>query len=291
MDEAGDEGVAMLMGIKLASGVDIFRGAQRLGQGSVEALDHAIGLRSERFGQTMFDLEHLAGLVKGVATGRSAFGLVLDIDGEAVGELRAVIGEDHADGCGEDPGEALEEGPGGCGVAAAMDLEVDKACGPIDGPVGVGAFATQSGQMFHIEMDEAAGFGGETAGCCGFGCGSAGQAEPLQAAEDCRARQVRVQASAHHLDDVVERQAERGSQFADQRLAGGVGRLAAVMACVTSIQDLAGTVSPAPNGRLVDAKAPGQLGRWRRTALDQATHRRRGRGVPVQLNLQNRASA
>jgi hypothetical protein len=172
-----------------------------------------------------------------------------------------------------------------------MDLEVDKACGPIDGHVGVGAFATQSGQMFQIEMDEAAGFGGETAGCCGFGCGPAGQAEPLQAAQDRRARQVRVQASAHHLDDVVERQAERGSQFADQRRAGGVGRLAAAMPRVTSIQDLAGAVSPAPNGRLVDAKALGQLGRWRRTVLDQAAHGRRGGGVPVQLNLQNRASA
>lgn len=75
MDEARDEGVALLMCIKLASGVDMFRGAQRLGPAAVEAFDHAIGLRSERFGRTMFDLEHRAGLVKGVATGRSAAGL------------------------------------------------------------------------------------------------------------------------------------------------------------------------------------------------------------------------
>jgi hypothetical protein len=132
IDEAQDEGIALLMGIELASGVDIFPGAQRLGEASVEALNHAIGLRSERFGQPMFGVEHVAGLVKGVASGRSTFGLVLHVDGEAVGEFRTVIGEDHPDGRGKDPSEALEKGPSSCGVAAGMDFEVDEACGPID---------------------------------------------------------------------------------------------------------------------------------------------------------------
>jgi hypothetical protein len=64
INEAQDEGIALLMGIELASGVDIFPGAQRLGEASVEALNHAIGLRSERFGQPMFGVERVAGLVK-----------------------------------------------------------------------------------------------------------------------------------------------------------------------------------------------------------------------------------
>jgi hypothetical protein len=113
----------------------------------------------------MFGVERVASLVKGVASGGSTFGLVLHVDGEAVGEFRTVIGEDHADGCGKDPSEALEKGPRSCGVAAGMDFEVDEACGPIDGDEGVGPIAPQPGQMFEIEMDETARFGSKAAGC------------------------------------------------------------------------------------------------------------------------------
>jgi hypothetical protein len=43
----------------------------------------------------MFSVERITGLLKGVASGRSTFGLVLHVDGEAVGEFRP-LGQDVA---------------------------------------------------------------------------------------------------------------------------------------------------------------------------------------------------
>jgi len=59
---------------------------------SVEALDHAVRLRMTRRYQTVFDGDRSADFVESVlAAGLLVFG------GEAVGELRAVVGQDLAD--------------------------------------------------------------------------------------------------------------------------------------------------------------------------------------------------
>lgn len=84
-------------------------GGQHLGDESVEALDHAAGLRVCRLDQAMVDGVLGAEAIDGMAAG----GLALVGGAEAIGELLAVVGEYGADleRCGV--GQAFEEAAGG----------------------------------------------------------------------------------------------------------------------------------------------------------------------------------
>jgi hypothetical protein len=106
--------------------------AEMLAEAAVEALDHAVGLRAEGPGETVGDGVLRASLVKGMLTGRLFVGFALFVDGKAIGEFAAVIGEHGVDRKRKALEKALEKAGGGIGAAIGQDLEVDKSGGPVD---------------------------------------------------------------------------------------------------------------------------------------------------------------
>ena len=75
--------------LQVFAAVEVVR-AQHLAQPSIEALDHAIGLRSFGLGQPMLNTQGLAQLVKLVLS----CGLAASATKQAVSELFAVVRED-----------------------------------------------------------------------------------------------------------------------------------------------------------------------------------------------------
>jgi hypothetical protein len=73
-----------------------------------------------------------ANAIEGVLAGRFVVRLKLFIDGKAVGEFGAVVGQHGVDGKREAVEKVLEEAGSGDGAAIGQDLEVDKAGGAVD---------------------------------------------------------------------------------------------------------------------------------------------------------------
>ena len=117
---------------------------------AVEALDHAVGLRPEGLGEPVGDGARGADPVEGVVARGSVLGFCLLVDGEAVGELGAVVGQDCVD-LEQEAGEETGEESGGCGgPAIGEDFEMDKAGGAVD--IGIAAPAAQRRQVFDIDV-------------------------------------------------------------------------------------------------------------------------------------------
>ena len=73
-----------------------------------------------------------AGAVERVLAGGSVVGFRFLVDGEAVGELGAVIGQDGVDLERKGVEEAREETGRSSGAAIGQDFHIDKAGGTID---------------------------------------------------------------------------------------------------------------------------------------------------------------
>ncbi len=145
--------------------------------------------------------------IKGVVAGRLVVRLGLFVDGEAVGEFGAVVGQDGMDLEREAGAEAVEKAGRGLGPAIGQDFEIDKAGGAIDGDIGVTAAPVERRQVFDVDVDEPGRRLGVKGGGRRFVLGVAGgEAVPLQAAVDGAARQPGIDAAPHRLGDVVERQ-------------------------------------------------------------------------------------
>ena len=105
-----------------------------------------------------------------------------------------------------------------------------------------------------------------------------------QRAVDGAARQVAVHTAMHDLDDIVQRQAQAGAQFAHQSFLDLAQACGEPVGPVRAIDDGVARAPP-PNGRLMDAEFLRQFGDGRRAGLDIGPHfRRRGR-VRVQLYI------
>ena len=95
MDELAEESIPIGMAGEGAAGAAaFFLAADGFGNAPIEAFDQAVGLRVIRPCQAMVDAVLLAKLIKGMAAGRPPGRLVLLVDGEAVGELSAIVGQD-----------------------------------------------------------------------------------------------------------------------------------------------------------------------------------------------------
>jgi len=292
VDEALDEGVALgVMAEAVFAGVT---GGRRVvlegfGEAAVEALGHAVGLRAIGAGEFVAHAVALADLVEGVGTG-AAVALAPARIAEAIGELRAVIGEDGVDGMTEGLQEALQTGSDGRGAALLDDFDVDEAGSALDGDEDIGGPALQARQVFQVDMDIAEGFGREALGGRLGIRGSLRDASALEAAVQGGAGDIGAQAAAHDFQSVVEREPQPGAQFDGDLLffggkaggqgvgrGGAIGHLAALF--------------PAPDGGLADAEFARQRG-WRlATRLDIGPHLRRGRGVGMQLHQHRRPSS
>jgi hypothetical protein len=131
----GDEGVEAGISFGMAEKAAVVGGAvlrhpgKMLAEAAVEALDHAVGLRPEGLGEPVGDGARGADPVEGVVARGSVLGFRLLGDGEAVGELGAVVGQDGVDLKRETGGES----GGGGGPAIGEDFEMDQAGGAVDG--------------------------------------------------------------------------------------------------------------------------------------------------------------
>src|SRR6516162_8024061 len=210
-DEGVEVGVAFIVVAKAAMVGDMVlrHPVEMLAEAAVEALDHAVGLRSEGPGEAVSDRALGAELVKGMGARGFVVGLGFLVDGAAVGKFGAVVGQDGVDRKREAVEEAREKTRGGGGAAIGEDFEIDKASSAIDRDIGVAAPAAERRQVFDIDVDKAGRrVGSESGGRCLVGGEAGGEIVPHQAAVDSAARQLRVDAAAHRFDDVVERQRE-----------------------------------------------------------------------------------
>ena len=166
----------------------------------------------------MIDSVLSADAIEGVAPGGLVVGLVFHVDGEAIGKLAAVVGEDGVNPMREVGEEAIEEASRGVGIATGVYFQIDIAGGPIDSDEGVALTFFQGRQVLEIDMDEADGRRLEHADQRLVGAGAAVEAVPHQTAMDGAAGELLINAAAHHLGDVVERQLQTCAQFTDERL-------------------------------------------------------------------------
>src|SRR5712692_744005 len=105
--------------------------AQMLADPAVEALDHAVGLRPEGSGQPVSDAAAATEDIEEVVAGGFVLGFAGLVDGEAIGELGAVVGQDGVDRQGKAGNKAFKKAGGGRGAAIGQHLEVDKAGGAV----------------------------------------------------------------------------------------------------------------------------------------------------------------
>jgi hypothetical protein len=136
-DEGAEIGVAFGMVAKAAMGAQLRSAVEVVAEAAVEALDHAVGLRPEGAGEAVGDGVPGAEPVEGVLARGFVRGFALVVDGEAVGEFGAVVGQDGMDLKREAGAEAAEKAGRGLGPAIGQDFEIDKAGGAIDGDPGL----------------------------------------------------------------------------------------------------------------------------------------------------------
>ena len=123
----------------------------------VEALDQTVGLWPIWFGQAMVDFVFGTDPVEGMPAGGAITRLVLHIDGEAVGELAAIVSQDGVNAVREVGQEAIEETCGGVAIAPWMNLQIDVAGSAIDGDEGIAFAPLQRRQVLEIDVNEADG--------------------------------------------------------------------------------------------------------------------------------------
>ena len=219
VDEAIEEGVPV--GVRPeqpARDAALGLAADGIDDTAVEALDQAVGLRSIRPREAVLDTAFGAEPVERVTTGWLVLRFVLHIDGETVGELGTIVGEDGVNGMREVSQKALQEARRGVGIPPGVDLQIDVTRGAIDSDEGVAFAALQRWQVLEIDVNKSNGSLLEDADSRLVRFGTLAQAMALEAAMGGAAREFVIHAASHHFDDVVERQLQLRSQFTDQRL-------------------------------------------------------------------------
>ena len=142
-------GIAQQRGFQILGVVEAM-GGQDLGDTTLEALDHAIGLRAAWLGQTMLDAQGLAELVELMVTA----GLTVSGSEQAIREFLAVVGQQVADLDRAGPVQGGQKGLGGRGRLVRLDLDEHPAGGAIHGDEEVTApgFIRQLRQVFDVTM-------------------------------------------------------------------------------------------------------------------------------------------
>ncbi len=144
--------------------------------------------------------------IERVIAGRPALRLVLHIDGEAIGELGAVVGQNGVNAMREVSQELREESRRSLGIASAVDFDVDIAGDAVDRDEDIAFASLQGRQMLQIHVDEADGRLLKNADARPVGLLALADRMAMQAAMDGAAGHLRVDAAPHHLDDIVQRQ-------------------------------------------------------------------------------------
>src|SRR6267378_2872341 len=155
-NKAVEEGVAIGMAGKGAPCAAAFWfPTDGLGDAAIEAFDETVGLGPIRSGQAVIDLVFGADEIERVMAGGFTGRLVLHVDGKAVGELGAVVGQDGVNAIWEVSQESPEEARRSLGIAPSMDFDIDVAGGAVDRDEGIALAPLQGRQMLQIEVNEA----------------------------------------------------------------------------------------------------------------------------------------
>jgi hypothetical protein len=158
LDEAIEELIAIGMGSEQPVGdAALGLAADCIDNSAIEAFDESIGLRAVGPGEAVLDAMACTKQIERMLAGGFVDRLVLLVDGETVGELGAIVGENSMHRMREVGQEALEEPFRSLRIPLWMDLQVDIACGAVDGDEGVAFAPLQRGQVLEIDMDEADG--------------------------------------------------------------------------------------------------------------------------------------
>ena len=285
VDEAVEEAVTVFGGYEVPMpDAALGLASNSLGDSTVKALDQTIGLRPIRPGQAVVDMALGAEAIKGMPARGPIKWLVLQVDGEAVGELTAIVGQDRVNSMGEVLQEASQELGRGVGVTVRVDFHIGVAGGTIDGHEGVLLASLQGRKMLQIDMNEANGGLFEYTDCRLVRLGSLVQAVTSQASVSGAARDLLVDATPHDLDDIVERQLQAAPQFADQRFFERQQLGCQPFWRVGAVVDR-GAPAPAADRRLTDTEFCRKFGNRALAALDVGSDLRRGGGVGMQVQL------
>lgn len=291
-DEVEDEGVSLAV-VDEAVFACVLAGdgmvAEGLGQPSVEALGHAVGLGPVGLGELVFDALCLADLVEGMLAGPFVALAPAGV-AEAVCELRSIVGEHGVDRVTEGREEALQAGCDGLAAALIDDLDMDEAGDALDGHEDIGRAPFEAGQMLEVDVHIAERLGIEALDRRRRLGGPLRHAPALQAAMQGRAGDLGAQAAAHDLQHIVQRQAKLRAQlhrdlFLFGREAGGQA-----VRNRRTVGDVLAPL-PAPHRGFAKTQLTGQLGDRPAGSLDIGPHPRRRRGVGVQLQEHRRSSS
>lgn len=261
VDEAVEIGISLgVIGKASVVSCSVFRHTlEMLSDASVEALDHSVCLRPKWPGEAMFDVVGGANSVERVLSGGFVGRFVFLVDGEAVGELGSVVGKDGVDLKRKAFEEALEEGGGGRSAAVRQDFEVNEAGGAVDGDISIRASAIEGWQIFDVDMDEAGrGFGFEGDDRLFVWLEAGGELVAFEAAVNGAAGEGWIEASAHGLNDVIERQGEAAAQLDDQIFLALGDRGADAVRAMRSVGCI-GAGFPASHGSAADAEFAGEV--------------------------------
>ena len=287
VNEGMNEGISFIVGIEFVFAAIAAGGGcilYSLGDAAVEALGHAIGLGPERAGELMSDALGAAHLIEGMESGGLALRLSHHIDGEAIGELGAITGEDGVDRMAEGFQEAIEACGDGLGIALFYDLDIDETRRPLDGDEDVGLGFAQGRQMLKVHMHEAEGVPVEATRLFGGRPLRPAKAMALEAAVDRAAGKLFIHAAAHNLGKIIEWQSELAPQFQDEFFLERGEADGKPFGRMRPIGDGCAAF-PAPDGRLAYSKLTRKVRNGGGTLLDVGPRLGRGRRIGVQSDL------
>ncbi len=285
VDEAVEEGIAIgVRGEEAMGDATLGLLSEGFDDPPVEALDQTVGLWPIWFGQAMVDFVFGTDPVEGMPAGGAITRLVLHIDGEAVGELAAIVSQDGVNAVREVGQEAIEETCGGVAIAPWMNLQIDVAGSAIDGDEGIAFAPLQRRQVLEIDVNEADGGLLKDADCGFAGLRSSVQPMALETAMNGAAGQFGIDAAAHHFGDVVERQLQLGPKFADQRLLDRRETDRQRLRNMRAVGDRRAP-TPASDRGLTHTQFGRQIRHRLPAALNIGPDLRSGRGVGVQAQL------
>ena len=250
--------------VQVLAGVEV-PSPQQVGDTTVEAFDHAVGLGPLETDQAMLDPVLGTQPVEGVMPRR----LALSGRGKAVGEFLAVVGHDvgHMErGCLQ---QLRQKAARRFGALGAPDLQVDPPAGPVNGheQIPAGRLIRHLRQVLHVHVHKARHVVLERLVRGLFGLSVAfplqgpqvAHTMPTQASVQSAPRQLRVQELPRHDQQVIQRQQRHFPHLHNDRLLlrrqGRVQRLRTMRPVFHVV-----AVAPLAHGHPGNAVAPGQLG-------------------------------
>ena len=253
----------------------------------IESLHHTVGLRMARRAQAMLDAQAFAAHVKVMAPA-GLFGLA----GEAISELRAVVGQHLGDDHRRGLVNALQEVHSTGLALIVVQADVHPARGPVDGHKQVATLGLVGHlrQVLDVDVDEA--WLVVLEGLCRLGSQVVSRIElstqgsqiagivPHQATIERRTRHLGVDEFTRDDEQIIQWQQEHAAQCNNDSLFASRQGRAKLVGAVAQVGRRF-TALPLANRGLGDVVAPSKFGDGLLRSLDLGTNQRRCAGLRV----------